>query len=142
MAFGIEIDAISDPNNAFRVCGRKIFEPCLTNGLRTFLFFSAPKIMSMIRMRVAEASVEKFIRSVTKENLEYREKHNVTRKDFFQLLVQLRNTGAVQMDNEWETQINADDQKTMTEDELAAQTFVFFIAGSVGCEHLLPYPFV
>lgn len=83
-------------------------------------------------MKVAEASVEEFLRSVTKESLEYREKHNVTRKDFFQLLIQLRNTGSVQLDNQWETVINADEnKKTMTEDEIAAQTFVFFIAGCI-----------
>lgn len=71
-----------------------------------------------------------FIRSVVQENLEYREKNNVARKDFFQLLIQLRNSGNVQLDDDWETTIKSDEsQKMMSLNEMAAQVFVFFLAG-------------
>lgn len=130
VGFGIDVDTISDPKNEFRVYGRQIFEPSLWNAFRWFFFFYAPEFMPLIRMKIVNASVEKFIKSVVKENLEYREKNNVTRKDFFQLLIQLRNTGTVQLDDQWETVIKGDEnQKTMTINELYAQTFVFFAAG-------------
>lgn len=42
----------------------------------------------------------------------------------------MRNSGTVQLDDEWETVIKADEsQKTFTLNEMAAQTFVFFAAG-------------
>lgn len=38
-------------------------------------------------------------------------------------------TGTVQLDDQWSTVIKADNQKTMTEDEIVSQTVLFFIAG-------------
>lgn len=130
VAFGIDVDTIKNPNNDFRICGRKIFESSFRNAIRISLNFIAPKMMSVFRIKSVDESVEKFIKSVVKQNLEYREQNNVTRKDFFQLLIQLRNNGTVQLDDQWETVIKSDEsQKTLTLNEIAAQTFVFFAAG-------------
>lgn len=130
VAFGIEIDAINNPNNEFRVCGRKIFELSLWNAIRSLFGFIAPKIMDVLRLKSIDADVETFIKSMVKQNLEYREKNNVVRKDFFQLLIQLRNNGTVQLDDQWETVIKADEgQKSLSLNEMAAQIFVFFAAG-------------
>lgn len=130
VAFGIDVDTIVNPNNDFRVCGRKIFESSIWNAIRLSLNFIAPKMMSLLRIKSVDRSVEKFIISVVKENLEYRESNNISRKDFFQLLIQLRNTGTVQLDDQWDTVIKADEkQKTLSLNEIAAQSFVFFAAG-------------
>lgn len=92
--------------------------------------FFFPKMMALLRIKVVDESVEKFILSVVKQNLDYREKNNVTRKDFFQLLIQIRNTGSVQLDDEWKTTIKGDgSQKALSLNEIAAQVFVFFEAG-------------
>lgn len=66
--------------------------------------------------------------SVIKQNMDYREKNNVTRKDFFQLLVQLRNAGQVSADGVWETTIN-NNEKQLSINECAAQAFLFLLAG-------------
>lgn len=42
-----------------------------------------------------------FMVRIVKETIEYREKNNVQRKDFMQLLLQLRNTGEVKADGDW-----------------------------------------
>lgn len=131
VAFGIEVDAINNPDNDFRKYGRKSWVVDTTwKSIKAKLRFLAPQIMSLLRIRSVEPDVEDFVRSIVKQNLEYREKNNVTRRDFFQLLIQLRNNGAVQLDGEWETKITADEsQKTLTLDEMAAQTYIFFAAG-------------
>lgn len=130
VAFGFDVDTIIDPDNDFRVCGRQIFQPTIRNLVRSFGFFIAPKMFTLLRMKITDTNVEHFIRSVVKQNLEHREKNHVVRKDFFQLLIQLRNNGTVQLDDEWETVIQADEsQKSLTENEMAAQVFVFFAAG-------------
>lgn len=130
VAFGIDVDAIKDPNTEFRICGRKIFEPSVRNGLRSVLNFYAPKVMNLFGIKYIDRSVEKFFISVVKQNLEYRETNNVTRKDFFQLLIQIRNSGVVDADNEWKTIIQPDEsQKTLSVNEIAAQVFGFFGAG-------------
>lgn len=130
IAFGIKVDSINNPNNEFRQCGKKIFESSLWNSLRQILNFLAPKLMTVFRIKFVDPQVEDFVRSVVKQNIEHREKNHVVRKDFFQLLIQLRNTGTVQLDDDWETAIKGDEsQKNLTENEIAAQTFVFFAAG-------------
>lgn len=98
-----------------------------TNGLRFAINFIAPKLMSMFRIKALNKCVEDFIIHMVSKTLEYREKNNVYRKDFFQLLIQLRNTGTVQLDDEWETVIKHD--KKMSLMDIAAQTIVFFAAG-------------
>lgn len=130
VAFGNAVDTLNDPNNEYRVCGRKIFEPTTNNIIRQFFSFIAPKLMSTFRLKLIDESVEKFIKTVVKQNLEYREENNVSRKDFFQLLIQLRNNGTVQLDDQWQTVIEADEnQKTLTLNEMAAHTYLFFLAG-------------
>lgn len=68
--------------------------------------------------------------SIVKQNMEYREQHRTVRKDFFQLLVQLRNTGTVSMDGDWHTMITTNEhEKQLSLNECAAQAFIFFLAG-------------
>lgn len=130
VAFGIDIDCIENPNHEFREHGRKIFASTFLNAIRFFLKFIAPKLMLFLRIKAIPQDVENFMQSLVKQNLEYREKNNIFRKDFFQLLVQLRNNGTVQLDDQWNTVIKADEsQKTMTLNEICAHAFVFFAAG-------------
>lgn len=130
VAFGIDVDTIKDPNNDFRVCGRKLFEPTLRNKIIGFISFIQPNLVNILSLKLTDKYVENFIMGVVKQNLEYREKNNVTRKDFFQLLIQLRNSGTVQLDDEWDTVIKGDEgQKALTLNQIAAQTNIFYIAG-------------
>lgn len=108
----------------------QVFAPTLKNSLRGALAFLFPKIMKILKIKAFDQDVEDFIFSVVRQNLEYREKNNVVRKDFFQLLVQLRNTGNVELDDKWSTEIvhNEKDKKLSIE-EIAAQAFIFYGAG-------------
>lgn len=130
VGFGIETDAIKDPSCEFLQCLNTIFRPGVINAIRWFFFIYAPSLMTFFRMKLAVDEVESFVMRVIKDNLDYREKNKGTRKDFFQLLVQLRNTGSVQLDDEWETVIKGDEsEKQLTVNEIAAQSFIFFAAG-------------
>lgn len=130
VAFGIEVDTINNPDNEFRVCGRTITQSNFKVAVRRLFVFVAPKLSRFFGLRFDDISIEKFIMSVVKENLEYREKNHVVRKDFFQLLIQLRNNGMVHLDDDWELTIKTDESnKTMSLNEMAAQVFVFFLAG-------------
>lgn len=130
VAFGVDINSIDNPDTEFRHYGRKVFAPTLKNGIRGFFAFISPAFMKFFRIRVFDKDVYEFLQSMVRQNLEYREKSGVVRKDFFQLLVQLRNTGNVQLDDQWETVITNDEQgKSLSLDEVTAQAFVFWLAG-------------
>jgi len=69
-----------------------------------------------------------------KQSVELREKNEFTRNDFMQLLVQMKNQGYVSADKD---STENDEKKPegavtkMTMKELAAQVFVFFLAGKL-----------
>lgn len=92
------------------------------------MFFAAPKLMKYMPFKSTDKDVEDFIFAVVKKNLDYREKNNIVRKDFFQLMVQLHNKGTVTLDDQWNSEIKTDEKKLSLE-EIAAQVFVFFVAG-------------
>lgn len=130
VAFGLDVDAISDPETPFRKIGRKIFGITTRQMLIITVSFFFPNLFKRLNIKTMDPEVEDFIISMVKQNMDYREKNNVVRKDFFQLLLQLRNTGKVQMDGEWETKIvQNDSEKKFSINQCAAQAFVFFLAG-------------
>lgn len=45
--------------------------------------------------------MNEFVINIVKSTIEHREKNNVTRKDFMQLLLQLRNSGEVNETEQW-----------------------------------------
>lgn len=70
--------------------------------------------------------------------MEHREKNNIVRRDFFQLMMQLRNTGKVYDDDEksdenndsaWDAKPTNGTTKSLGLDDMAAQAYIFFIAG-------------
>lgn len=128
VAFGFDIDCIENPDCEFRKYGEKFFEPSLKNALRFNLAIMSPKLAKWFKIRFTDKEVGEFMMATVKQNLEYREKNNVLRKDFFQLLIQLRNTGKVQEDGDWTTKQSQDD-KSLTLDEMTAQAFLFFAGG-------------
>lgn len=130
VAFGVDVNSIDDPNTDFRRYGRKSFEKGFTKGFINFGRFVFPTIFKYIPIHVIDKDVDRFMTALVKDTLEHREKTGIVRKDFFQLLVQLRNSGKVSLDDQWETEIAAEeDGKTLTLAEITAQAYVFFLAG-------------
>lgn len=102
VAFGVEINTIDNPETDFRRYGRKFFEMTVKNGLRFFVMFLMPKVQKLLKIKVMDEDVERFFLSMVEQTMNYREKNNVSRKDMFQLLLQLRN-GDTLKDDEWES---------------------------------------
>ncbi|KAJ6616395.1 Cytochrome P450 6a2, partial [Pseudolycoriella hygida] len=107
----------------------QVLQPSFKNGLRFMIQILFPKFMYLLKIKSVDQDVEDFIISMVKSTLHYRETNNVARKDFFQLMIQLRNTGSVQLDDQWETKIVNESQKKLSINEMAAQAFVFWVAG-------------
>lgn len=130
IAFGIDINCFDDPDTPFRKYVRGVFVKSWKNGIRTAGKFLFPKLRRILKIRSVDQETEDFMTSLVKRTLELREKNNIVRKDFFQLLLQLRNTGTVQKDGDWETTITADESgKTLNLAEMTAQAYIFYVAG-------------
>lgn len=139
VAFGTDIDCFADADNPFRRYGRKIFQPTLKNGFRLMCFAVCPKLLKLLGLRFLDRDVEDFMFDVVKQMLLQRENGEIVRKDFFQLLIQLRNTGTVQLDDEWQTTIANDNHKTLSISQLTAQTLIFFVAGFETSSSVISY---
>lgn len=128
IGFGLDVDCFANPECEFRKYGLQFFQPTLRNTLRFNLAFMSPTLAKLLKMRFADKEIGEFMMASFRQNLEYRENNNVTRKDFFQLLMQLRNTGKVQDGDDWTTKAT-NDVKSLTLDEMTAQAFLFFAGG-------------
>nr|CAD7438013.1 unnamed protein product [Timema bartmani] len=107
-AFGLQINSMKESDSEFRRMGNKIFKP-----------------------------------NHQTNSMSYREKNKVVRNDFLQLLIQLKNKGMVDEDrlsskddihliireNVSAADAEKDEPLEMTDTLLAAQCFVFFLAG-------------
>ncbi|XP_060525852.1 probable cytochrome P450 6a17 [Cylas formicarius] len=126
IAFGIECHSMEDPDAEFRVYGRKIFRPRL---LKTWLEEIVPwKILGYTGYKTqGGGDIERFFQNIVRDTIAYREKNNVFRKDFLHLLIQLKNRGELSEDGSIVKEKIGDN--TVTEEEIIAQCFLFFIAG-------------
>lgn len=115
-AFGIECDSFNEETSVFRHYGRKIFENSPTRIFSFLAIFAFPKLADLLGVTLTDKSVRKFFIGAVRDTVEYREKNNVVRNDFLQLLLNLK---------------NQDQQEGggLTIEEIAAQCFVFFVAG-------------
>ncbi|XP_055317038.1 probable cytochrome P450 6d5 [Sitodiplosis mosellana] len=127
VAFGINIDCIENPNDEFREYSRRFFETNATCVFRFLISFVSPFLTKLLRIRYTDTDVEHFMRETIRQNLDYREQNDVIRKDFFQILIQLRNAGTVQGDSDWSTKTTA--EKSLSLDDMTAQAFIFIVAG-------------
>lgn len=129
VAFGLDIDCFADPNSPFREYGRRIQAPGLKNSFRFSCFFLCPSLLKWTGLHIVDRDVEEFFFNIVRQTLEMRETNHIVRKDFFQLLVQLRNTGNVQLDDEWQTIITNGKTKALSVEEIVGQAFIFYVAG-------------
>ncbi|XP_011875034.1 PREDICTED: probable cytochrome P450 6a23 isoform X2 [Vollenhovia emeryi] len=129
-AFGINSNCIEEPTNEYRIYGRKSFKPI--SSIRIALGMFVPQIMDFFSIPYLDRKVYRFYMNLFRENVEYRQTHNIVRKDFMNLLMQLMEKGYVDPDKEGdETTTNATSTvRKLTMTEAAAQSHFFFAAGS------------
>lgn len=112
-AFGLNCNSFTDQNSAFRYFGKKIFSRTIKDRVRGIFAFVCPGVARKLGVPLFAADVQKFFIDLTRKNINYREQNNVHRNDFLQLLIELRKS----------------EETHLTLDEIAAQCFVFFLAG-------------
>lgn len=89
------------------------------------------RILDVLGMSSLSNEFKSHMVQIVDETMSFREKNNVSRKDFIQLLMELRKTGKVRGDDETETVEHTNDsgQEFMTKEQCAAQVALFYLAG-------------
>lgn len=142
VAFGIDNDCVNDPHHIFRKMGTKVFAPTLKQSLKVIIFRFLPRLFKFLKLKYADDDVEAFIFSIVEQIIDLRKNNNNSRNDFMQQMIELKNHGFVSTENdelEEDTTAGGDVRK-LSLAEVAAQAFIFFVAGEIKCEnsaHLL-----
>ncbi|XP_039490798.1 cytochrome P450 6a2-like [Drosophila santomea] len=121
-AFGIECNTLRNPVSDFRTMGLKVFSNFRHGKLLTMFMFSFPKLASRLRMRMLPEDVHQFFMRLVNDTIALRERENFKRNDFMNLLIELKQKGRATLDN-------GEVIEGMNIGELAAQVFVFYVAG-------------
>jgi len=98
VAFGIEVNSLENPDVTFREIGRKLFTPNLEMFLRFMIILNMHWLAKWLKVRVIKREPHKFIMDMVRNTVEYREKNNVVRNDFMNMMIQLKNKGYVEID--------------------------------------------
>ncbi|KRT82922.1 cytochrome P450, partial [Oryctes borbonicus] len=116
-AFGIECNSFKDPDAEFRVYGRKMFAAGVRDTILQFIVVCAPSLIHYLPLSFTHSDVEKFFINSVKSILDYRRSNDVKRNDFMQMFLALQQKA------------EADGTEPFTLNEIAAQAFIFFLAG-------------
>jgi cytochrome P450 family 6 len=98
----------------FRKWGRKFFEPSFKRNFIRLLSSIAPVVLDTLKISTIDSDISKFFRNMVQETVEYREKNNVKRNDFLQLLIQLKNKVLLEDEQKTEIQNNETNKNTET----------------------------
>lgn len=114
-AFGLDCQSFKDENSPFRKYGRMIFETSRLRSIKRILNFAFPNLSKYLGTRVVKKEVSDFFVQIVADTVRYRETNNVCRRDFLQLLIDVRNDDG--------------GKKQLTIEQMAAQAFAFFATG-------------
>ncbi|XP_011188839.1 probable cytochrome P450 6a14 [Zeugodacus cucurbitae] len=119
-AFGVECDSLKDPNVEFRRLGIDHFYPNYYSvTLRTFMI-TYPAIFNYLKMfNISHFPIgaEDFVLRLVRDTVCVREEQNIQRNDFINLLIEMKNSK------------DLNGAPLLSMEEMAAQVFIFFIAG-------------
>ncbi|XP_068900865.1 probable cytochrome P450 6a14 [Tenebrio molitor] len=112
-AFGLEVDFFKKAE--FSKHSRKALDFDMVRSFVMYLGAVFPDLCRKLGFRQVAKSSADFFLDIVRNTVNYREKTNTTRNDFLQLLINLKNEKV--------------DGEEFTIEEIAAQCFIFFLAG-------------
>jgi cytochrome P450 family 6 len=115
VAFGLEINSIKDNDSQFCKMGRKIFGGNNFQ-LKALFLTSFRDLGRKLRIKLFPNELSSFFLTTIRDTVDYRIKNKIERNDFMNLLLKMHTS-------------ESESGSTLTFNELAAQCFVFFIAG-------------
>ncbi|XP_075168865.1 cytochrome P450 6A1-like [Haematobia irritans] len=114
VVFGIECNSLRNLNTEFMTLGRKAIDVPRHSEWIINLIESFPNVARKLGMRIIPEDVHQFFMRIVRETLEYREQNHIQANDFMNVLIELK---------------NKTDEDSLSFQEVAAQLFLFFLAG-------------
>ncbi|XP_075228836.1 putative cytochrome P450 6a14 [Lycorma delicatula] len=139
-AFGLQFNSLKDPDSKFRKVGREILSPTLQGRVRLLLRIIHDKLPTLLGLKAFKKEAEEFFINLVKDTINYRETNKIERNDFIQIMMTLRKQDSTSVDNNTHKIQSASSNQHNEEEKqgtqvilddklLAANTFIFFLAG-------------
>ncbi|XP_065216834.1 uncharacterized protein LOC135843031 [Planococcus citri] len=140
-AFGIDTHSLLDPESDFRNIGKSIFQYRWQAIIRTIIPSMPIWLIKILKMEFFPRKVNEYFMKLAKDMIEYREKHNISRGDFLDLLIAMKNHKELeklkdeQDDDDLAKFLAQIGDKFVKNDvemnieTIAAQCFLFFVGG-------------
>lgn len=113
--FGLDCNSLKNPDAEFRNINKNIFENTRHYRFVYLLMRLMPKLAKTLRMKELLDETHNFYFKIVKETIEYREKYDIKRNDYLNLLMDMKNS--------------EDSEKSLNMNEVTANAFAFFLAG-------------
>ena len=112
--------------------GQNFFAPFLRNAITSFLNETIPNLMRILKVTPIDYKIGRYFQSMVEETVNYRERNNITRNDFLQLLIQIKNKVKIDDENEIsEMNGSGNLEDKFNEDGVYAQIFLFLLSFSI-----------
>lgn len=116
VAFGLEMNAIDNPDSQFRSMGRKLFAPENNFFLKALFLTSFRDLSRKLGLKLLPTEISQFFLGTIRETLDYRIKNKIDRNDFFNMMAKMYQG------------LGSEGEK-LSFNEVAANCFIFFNAG-------------
>ncbi|OAD56723.1 Cytochrome P450 6B4 [Eufriesea mexicana] len=116
-AFGIETSALDDEESDFRKLGKTIVAVDLQNTIRLKVRTFLPKLYDLSGYIFPERRFTPYFTNLVADTMKYRKENKVYRPDFIHILMELKEHP------------DSIEEFKLTNEILAAQAFIFFVAG-------------
>nr|QZM07458.1 cytochrome P450 monooxygenase CYP9EK4 [Lasioderma serricorne] len=140
-SFGLKCDSLENPRNEFYQMGQKLTDPSLTRMLKFLILGLIPDIKKVLDISIFPPEVSKFFRRLVQETIKTRQEKQILRPDMIHLLMEARKgqlqheKSTTENDAGFATVEESEVGKTktkkleLTDDDIAAQALIFFLAG-------------
>lgn len=122
-ALGLDTGSLQSEDPKFRHMLRNVFNLSPLKAVASALAFFSPDLLKILRIKIIDDNVTDFVRNSVWETVEYRQKNGIIRKDFLDMMIELRK----KMQQDPSSGINRDTDRM--EDDFVAQAFIFVTAG-------------
>ncbi|XP_029161427.1 probable cytochrome P450 6a13 [Nylanderia fulva] len=129
--FGLKINTIENDDSEILKMFKKVVDPSLEIAMKRYIRDYMPKIFKWLSVRLIPVDVTIYFTKIVKEVIAHREKHNITRNDIMQALIDLKYKQTKIKDTTGQPQNMAFNSNDIVIDDklITAQAFIFFLAG-------------
>lgn len=133
-AFGIEANSLANPDTAFREMGKKFFDQPKISFFSRAITGSYKNLARFLKIKIIHPDVTEFFMNIVEQTIDHREKNNIRRRDFMDMMIQLKNRGSLKEDVH-------DPAGRLTVNEIAGSAFIFYLGGFGMSSTTLTYTF-